>query len=40
LPVYRTAYTYGQDLERDEALPEIAYLDIRYAHFDDPAEQL
>ena len=25
------AYTYGQDLERDEALPEIAPLDIRYA---------
>ncbi len=25
------AYTYGQDLERDEPLPEIAPLDIRYA---------
>jgi len=25
------AYTYGQDLERDEPLPEIAPLDVRYA---------
>ena len=25
------AYTYGQDLERDEPLPEIAPLDIRYS---------
>ncbi|MDN3205162.1 TonB-dependent receptor domain-containing protein [Algoriphagus sediminis] len=25
------AYTYGQDLERDEPLPEIAPLDFRYA---------
>jgi iron complex outermembrane receptor protein len=25
------AYTYGQDLERDEPLPEIAPLDLRYA---------
>ncbi|NBB89530.1 MAG: TonB-dependent receptor, partial [Bacteroidetes bacterium] len=25
------AYTYGQDLERDEALPEIAPLDFRYS---------
>jgi iron complex outermembrane receptor protein len=24
------AYTYGQDLERDEPLPEIAPLDLRY----------
>jgi iron complex outermembrane receptor protein len=24
------AYTYGQDLDRDEALPEIAPLDFRY----------
>jgi len=25
------AYTYGQDLERNEPLPEIAPLDIRYS---------
>ena len=25
------AYTYGQDLERNEPLPEIAPLDLRYA---------
>lgn len=25
------AYTYGQDVERDEPLPEIAPLDVRYA---------
>ncbi len=27
---FSVAYTYGQDLERDEALPEIAPLDLRY----------
>ena len=27
------AYTYGQDLDRDEPLPEIAPFDIRYALF-------
>ena len=30
---FAIAYTYGQDLELDEALPEIAPLDLRYTLF-------